>query len=254
MILIILGSGTAIPLHDRGSPSLILLIEGSPVLFDIGPGTLRQLTRIGISYEKIERIFLTHFHPDHTADLIHLLFASRNPAVLRRRSPFVITGPSGLSELINALQDAYHTWLTLPPEMMRIEEVDIGKKVKSEYGNFTVTASLTNHTPNSLAYRVENSSGKTVVYSGDTGFCDEIVDLAKGADLLVLESSFPDGGEIEGHLTPSLAGRIATLAGVERLVLTHFYPECLRSDITSQCRKSYEGELILGEDLLQIRV
>ncbi|MBL7225755.1 MAG: MBL fold metallo-hydrolase [Desulfobacteraceae bacterium] len=254
MILIILGSGTAIPLNDRGSPSLVLLIEGSPVLFDIGPGTLRQLTRVGISYEKIEQIFLTHFHPDHTADLIHLLFASKNPAVLRRRRPFVITGPSGLSELVNALQDAYHTWLTLPPEMMRIEEVDMGKKIKSEYGNFTVTASPTNHTPNSLAYRVENRSGKTVVYSGDTGFCDEIVDLAKGADLLVLEASFPDGDEFEGHLTPSLAGRIATLAGVERLVLIHFYPECLRSDITSQCRKSYKGELILGEDLLQIRV
>ena len=122
MKLIVLGSGTAIPLHDRGSPALILLIEGHPVLFDMGPGTLRQLTRVGISYEKIERIFLTHFHPDHTADLIHLLFASNNPAVLKRRRPFVITGPSGLSGLINALQDAYNTWLTLPPEMMRVEE------------------------------------------------------------------------------------------------------------------------------------
>ena len=254
MKLIVLGSGTAIPLHDRGSPSLILLIEGSPILFDIGPGTLRQLTRVGISYEKIERIFLTHFHPDHTADLIHLLFASKNPAVLKRRSPFTITGPSGLFELINALQDAYNTWLTLPPEMMRIEEIDTGKRVNRECGNFTVTAGPTNHTPNSLAYRVENRSGKTVVYSGDTGFCDEIVDLARGADLLILESSFPDGGEFEGHLTPSLAGRIATLAGVERLILTHFYPECLRSDITSQCRQSYKGELILGEDLLQIQV
>jgi len=254
MKLIVLGSGTAIPLRDRGSPSLVLLIEGSPVLFDIGPGTLRQLTRVGISYEKIERIFLTHFHPDHTADLIHLLFASNNPGVLKRRRPFVITGPSGLSKLITALQDAYNTWLTLPPEMMRFEEIDINRKVKSDYGNFTVTTSPTNHTPNSLAYCVKNRSGKTVVYSGDTGFCDEIVDLAKGADLLVLESSFPDGDEFEGHLTPSLAGRIATLAGVERLVLIHLYPECLRSDITSQCRKFYEGELVLGEDLLQIRV
>jgi ribonuclease BN (tRNA processing enzyme) len=254
MKLIVLGSGTAIPLHDRGSPSLILLIEGNPVLFDIGPGTLRQLTRVGINYEKIGQIFLTHFHPDHTADLIHFLFASRNPAVLKRRRPFVIAGPSGLTEFINALQNAYQTYLTLPPKMMRIEEIDISKKVKGEYSNYTVTNSPTNHTPDSLAYRVKNRSGKTVVYSGDTCFCDEIVDLARGADLLILESSFPDGDEIEGHLTPSLAGRIATLAGVERLVLVHFYPECLRSDITSQCRQSYKGELVLGEDLLQIRV
>jgi ribonuclease BN (tRNA processing enzyme) len=93
-----------------------------------------------------------------------------------------------------------------------------------------------------------------VVYSGDTGFCDAVVELAQGADLLILESSFPDGEACDGHLTPSLAGRMATLAGVERLVLIHFYPECLRTDITAQCRRTYGGELILGEDLLLLRV
>ncbi|MFH1630217.1 MAG: MBL fold metallo-hydrolase [Pseudomonadota bacterium] len=254
MKLIVLGSGTAIPLNERGSPSLVLLIEVAPVLFDIGPGTLRQLTRVGISHEKIERIFLTHFHPDHTADLIHLLFVTKNPAVLRRRNPFVITGPRGLRAFIKALQDAYNNWLTLPPEIMRIEELDTGEKTKSKYGRFTVTTAPMNHTPNSLAYRVEDGTGKAVVYSGDTGVCDEITDVARGADLLVLESSFPDEDACEGHLTPSMAGRIATLAGVKRLLLIHFYPECLRADIASQCRRTYGGELILGEDLLHISI
>jgi len=253
MILIILGSGTAIPLHDRGSPSLVLLIEGSPVLIDIGPGTLRQLTRVGISYEKIERIFLTHFHPDHTADLIHLLFASKNPGVLRRRRPFVITGPSGLSELVNALQDAYHTWLTLPPEMMRIEEIDISKKVERDYGNFTVTAGPTNHTPNSLAYRVEDRSGKTVVYSGDTQYNENLVALAKDADLFICESAFPDGGDVRMHMTPCLAGKAASLANARQLVLTHLYPACDKADITAQCRKTYSGPLIIARDLLRIQ-
>ena len=80
------------------------------------------------------------------------------------------------------------------------------------------------------------------------------VDLAEGADLLVLESSFPDGEEVEGHLTPSQAGHIATLAGVERLVLIHFYPECLHTDIAAQAGKSYGGELILGSDFLSLTV
>ncbi len=254
MNVIILGSGTAIPLSDRGSPSLAVVIEGNPILFDMGPGTLRQLTRVGLSHERIERIFLTHFHPDHTADLIHLLFVANNPAVLKRRRPFVIAGPSGLAGLIADLQGAYHHWLDLPPEIMMIEELGMGKNVRRDCGNFTVITSPTNHTPNSLAYRVEDGEGKAMVYSGDTGFCDEVVDLARGADLLVLESSFPDGDESEGHLTPSLAGHMATLARVERLVLIHFYPECLRSDIMSQCRRSYNGDLILGEDLLHIRI
>lgn len=254
MDVIILGSGTAIPLSDRGSPSLAMVIEGRPILFDMGPGTLRQLTRAGINYEQIERVFLTHFHPDHTADLIHLLFASRNPAVLKRRKPFVVTGPPGTGRLIAALHGAYPDWLGLPPEMMGVEELDMGRNVRRDWGDFTVMTTPTNHTAHSLAYRVEDHEGKAVVYSGDTGFCHEVVDLAQGADLMILESSFPNGDECEGHLTPSLAGRMAAMAGVERLILIHFYPECLLTDVSAQCRTCYTGELILGEDLLLVRV
>jgi ribonuclease BN (tRNA processing enzyme) len=254
MNLIILGSGTAIPRCDRCSPSLAMMIEGRPILFDMGPGTLRQLTRAGIDYEQIEWVFLTHFHPDHTADLVHLLFASRNPAVLKRRRPFRVAGPPGTARLIAALQEAYPGWLTLPPEIMGIEERDIKTTYRKDYGIFTVIATPTDHTPNSLAYRVEDREGKSVVYSGDTGFCDAVVELAQGADLLILESSFPDGHECDGHLSPSSAGRMAALAGVERLVLIHFYPECLRTDVAAQCRRTYKGELVLGEDLLLLRV
>jgi len=78
--------------------------------------------------------------------------------------------------------------------------------------------------------------------------------LARGADLLILESSFPDGQGIEGHLTPSQAGDIATRSGAKRLLLTHFYPECLKSDIETQCRKTYQGELILATDLMSLSV
>ncbi|MFO7600892.1 MAG: ribonuclease Z [Candidatus Desulfacyla sp.] len=254
MNVIILGSGTAIPLHGRASPSIAVVIEGRPILLDIGPGTLRQLTRSGMDYEQIEHVFLTHFHPDHTADLVHLLFASRNPAVSRRRRPFKVAGPPGTARLIAALQQAYPDWLSLPPEVMGIEELGMGKNDRRDYGNFTVITTPTDHTPDSVAYRVRDRQGKSVVYSGDTGFCDGVVELARGADVLVLESSFPDGEECDGHLTPSLAGRMAALAGVERLVLIHFYPECLRTDVAAQCRRTYKGELILGEDLLPVRV
>jgi len=110
------------------------------------------------------------------------------------------------------------------------------------------------HTAQSIGFRIEDNSGNIVVYSGDTGYCEGLVDLARGAGLLILESSFPDGQGVEGHLTPSQAGEIATSSGAKRLVLTHFYPECLRSDIEGQCRKTYQGELILATDLLHVSV
>jgi ribonuclease BN (tRNA processing enzyme) len=254
MELIILGSGTAIPLNHRASPSLALLIDGQLMLFDMGPDTLRQLTKAGLKHEDIARIFITHFHPDHTAGLIHLLFTTKNPSILKKRRPFIIAGARGLKELIHSLQEAYSEWLNLPAEIMKIEELDERQINVMNYPGFKITARPVNHTPNSLAYRVEDQQGRSIVYSGDSGFCDGLVDVAEGTDLLVLESSFPDGKEVEGHLTPSQAGHIATLANVKRLVLTHFYPECLATDITAQCRKSYEGELTLGSDLLHLHV
>jgi ribonuclease BN (tRNA processing enzyme) len=252
--LIVLGSGTSVPLSYRASPSLAFFIEDNIILFDIGPGTLRQLSKIGIGHERIKHIFLSHFHPDHTADLIHFLFATKYPPSFKKRKPFVISGSKGLSEFITRLQEAYDHWLNLPPEIMEIDEIDTQEKVERKYPGFKIITRSTNHTPNSLAYRLESRSGKSVVYSGDTGFCEEIIDLAKGADLLILECSFPDGKETELHLTPSQACRIATFAGVNRLLLIHFYPECLATDITAQCRKSYTGELILGSDFLHINI
>lgn len=254
MELIILGSGTAIPLNHRASPSLALVIEGQLILFDIGPGTLRQLTRAGLNHEDIARIFITHFHPDHTAGLIHFLFTTKSPSILKKRDPFVIAGARGLKEFIKRLQSAYDNWLNLPPEIMKIEELDVHQKIVIDYPGFRIIARPVRHTPESLAYRVEDQHGKNVVYSGDTGFCEELVDLAKGTDLLILESSFPDGEGVEGHLTPSQAGHIASLANVNRLVLIHFYPECLATDITAQCRKSYREKLTLGSDLLHLYI
>jgi ribonuclease BN (tRNA processing enzyme) len=254
MQLIVLGSGTSIPLKDRSSPSLALILDDRTILFDLGPGALCQLARAGLDYEKVAQIFITHFHPDHTADIIHFIFASRNPTVLSRRVPFVITGPSGLKRLLTDIQDAYQNWLTLPSEAMKIDELETGKTSKREYDGFSIFTCPADHTPHSLAYRVETQSGKSLVYSGDTGFSNDIVEIAAGADLLVLECSFPDGKEVQGHLTPSQAGRIASQAKVRRLLLTHFYPECLATDIEAQCRKTYSGELILARDLLRVLI
>jgi ribonuclease BN (tRNA processing enzyme) len=74
------------------------------------------------------------------------------------------------------------------------------------------------------------------------------------ADLLICESALPDAMRVEGHLTPSLAGRIATEARVKRLLLTHFYPECDTIDVEAECRKTYNGPLLLASDLMIVDV
>ena len=212
------------------------------------------MARIGINHEKIAQVFISHFHPDHTADLIHFLFVTRNPPTFEKRTPFMITGPIGFAGFLKQIQKAYDPWLDLPSEMMRIEELDTRKSERRAYRNFDITSQPITHTPHSLAYRVAHRSGRSFVYSGDTGTCDEIVELAADCDLLVLDCSFPDGQNAEGHLTPSAAGTIASLSGCKKLLLMHFYPEVLSTDIASQCRGTYKGELILGRDLLHVRI
>ncbi|MFB0532593.1 MAG: MBL fold metallo-hydrolase [Desulfatiglandales bacterium] len=254
MEIIILGSGTTIPLAERASPSVAIFIEDQLLLMDMGPGTVRQMSIAGLKHEDIDYIAISHFHPDHTADLIHFIFVTRHPPILHKRKPFTIIGPKGFSQFLMLLKRPYGDWLDLPSGLMRIEELSTVEKNKKEFDGFRILSAPLNHTPHSLGLRIQDRVGNTVVYSGDTGYCDEIIDLAQGADLLILESSFPDGKGIFGHLTPSEAGDIAKRSGVKRLLLTHFYPECLRSNIESQCRKTYQGELILAADLMHIKV
>jgi len=110
------------------------------------------------------------------------------------------------------------------------------------------------HIETSIGYRITGADGATVAYSGDTDFCENAVGLARDADLLICEAAFPDAMKVKGHLTPSLAGRIAVEAGVKRLLLTHFYPECESIDVEAQCRRTYDGPLILASDLMVVDV
>ena len=250
----ILGSGTSVPLGDRASPSVAVFIEDQFILLDIGPGTVRQLAIAGLEYQDIDYIVISHFHPDHTADLIHFFFATRYPPVLEERKPFTIVAPKGFDQFLELLKKAYGRWLDLPDRLMSTEELKTGRKDSRKFHEFTIYSAPVDHTPQSLGFRIEDNSGKSIVYSGDTGHCEGIVDLAIDADLLILECSFPDEEAIAGHLTPSEAGDIATRAGAKELVLTHFYPEILTTDIEAQCRKTYQGDLVIATDLMSLLV
>lgn len=254
MNVIILGSGTGIPMADRGSPSLVLISGERPILFDMGPGTLGRLARIGIPHERIGHVFISHFHPDHCADLVHFLFATRNPTMLSKREPFSLVGPRGLRAFLENLEGAYGDWIQLPDRIMTVEELDPEEERERKFDRFRIRSRPTLHSSPSLAYRVTSSSGKSFVYTSDTGDGPELSDFAEGCDLLITEASFPDGQAVEGHLTPSLAGGIAAKARARKLVLLHFYPEILPTDIVAQCRKTYDGLLVLGRDRLHLTV
>jgi ribonuclease BN (tRNA processing enzyme) len=113
----------------------------------------------------------------------------------------------------------------------------------------TITSAPVNHIPGSLAYRVE-AGGRALVYSGDTDVSDSLVELARGADLLILECANPF--KTPGHLTPGEAGALAARAQVPRLLLSHFYPPCDEVDVTALAATEFAGEILRAEDDLRV--
>ncbi len=109
------------------------------------------------------------------------------------------------------------------------------------------------HTNESVAYRIQ-AGRNSLVYSGDAGNRGELIKLAEGADILICECSFPEGWETTDHLNAETAGRIAHLAGVKKLVITHRYPPALSADLAKQISKYYTGELLLATDGLFLSI
>ncbi len=252
MEIIILGSGTCVPSTRRAGPAACVRTEGQTILIDSASGTLRQIVRAGMDYSDVDIILYTHLHPDHVGEFVPFIFATKYAPGYTRTRPVLILAAEGFEKFYQGLKAAFGEWVEPLPGKLDITEVPVTMKTAMQFPPLTISASPVRHTPQSLAYRIEDSSGRSVVFSGDTDYCEELIELASGADMLVSECAAPEGGKIPGHLTPSEAGRIAAKAGVKKLVLTHFYPECDRQDMVTPCRREYDGPVILAEDFMRL--
>nr|HID60189.1 MBL fold metallo-hydrolase [Desulfobacterales bacterium] len=254
MRITILGSGTCVPSLKRSACSMLLRVKDNLLLFDSGPGTIRRLLEAGVHIHDINYIFYSHFHPDHTGELASFLFATKYPPVYQRRGPFTIVAARGFTRFYRGLKTAYGEWIELAPGLLRIIELDNQGADHITCGEFDVDTLPVEHIDSSIAYRITSPDGASIVYSGDTDFCPNLITISKGVDVLVCECALPDSSKVSGHLTPSLVGKIASEAGVKKLVMTHFYPECDNVDIRGECQKFYSGPIVLAEDLQEIEV
>jgi ribonuclease BN (tRNA processing enzyme) len=246
MKIIIIGSGTCVPSQRRASPCVMVKTAQSAILCDTGPGTLRQLVLAGAQISDIDMIIYSHFHIDHTADFCPFIFTSKYGPDLVRSRDLTVMGPPGLMQWYEGLKRVHGQWIE--PELYSINWVETAGE-KHLFNGFSVESSPVKHTQASIAVRIENESGKAVVYSGDTDYCEEIIAISRNADKVLLECSCPEGHKVDGHLTPSLAGRIARESGCKSLVLTHLYPACDSHDLMAPLRQEYGGPCELACDL-----
>ena len=207
------------------------------VLLDLGSGALGSLQRFADPLT-VDAVLVSHLHPDHYFDISGLYVMWRyHPD--GARPPIPVWGPRGIAK-----QSARAYGLRKDPGMSAefdFHEYD-GQPIR--IGPFTITASRVVHPITAYGLRVE-CEGAVLVYSGDTGPCHELVELAAGADLLLAESAFVESADnpVDLHLTGRQAGATATEAGAARLVLTHIPPWHDVEVCLKEARESYGGPL-----------
>ncbi len=249
--VIILGSGAATPQIGRANASYLIRTD-LPLLFDIGPGSLMNLLHAKIDRSELGHLFWTHLHADHISDFIPFFFNEACYSRSNGRGDIALYGPAGTRRLAGNVVRTFPGFSRARFEL-RVKDLKAGQVVR--IGQTRVTACPVKHSPRmkSLGYRVEYN-GRTVAYSGDTVDSPELVRLCRGADLAIVEATFPAERPMAGHLTAPQACRAARAAGVKRLVLTHFDSIWREYDVESECSGLFDGEMILAEDLMRVSV
>lgn len=251
MQLTILGSGTNV--HPRRAAAGYLVRTDQTLLLDFGPRTLSNLIKTGVNRHRITHILFSHFHADHFSDFITFFFDAVIYAKYGggHRPDLTVIGPQGSKRLMTMIMKTFPSF-SRPPFRVTFKEVG-GRSFT--IGETQVTPRTMTHVPDlhCVGYRI-NYRGKALAYSGDSQYCDNLVRLCRTVDVAVLDCSFPANKPGPAHLHAGECGQVAKEAGIDRLVLSHFYPIAERYDVRGQAAEAFRGPIILGRDRLTIRV
>lgn len=252
--LIVLGSGTGWIRPDRNAPGYLVSVEDEFILLlDCGYGVFKQILKIGKRLEDVSAIFISHFHPDHVSDLIPFFFATRYSFGYKRVLPLELYAAHGFLSFFELLKRAFNNWIEPPRYLLKIIELPLAEGYEFSIGPLRAKTSPVKHNLESLALRLEYEN-KVLVYSGDTGYCKSLIDLAKDADLLIVECSNSEELKVDIHLSPEEIGRIASYACVKTLLVSHFYPHSEKKENLDIIKKYFEGNIILAEDFLTLEI
>jgi ribonuclease Z len=275
--VVLLGTGYPRPDPNRAGPSTAVIVHGKYFIVDAGCAVVLRLSALQQPMPPITAVLLTHLHSDHTSGLPDLFNSSW---VMGRKEPLQLYGPRGTQEMVNGLLKFYAEDIHIRRDL--VEELapkgaEIDVHIVSEgnvYKNadLTITAFAVDHRPvePAFGYRFE-AGGKIVVISGDTAPSENLVKFAHGANILVHEVYMPgyfakarsaemtrgDTAEVTQrlgryHTDAEQVGRIASAAGVKKLVLTHMIPPEDSDKIRELAAKNFNGEIIVGKDLTHV--
>jgi ribonuclease BN (tRNA processing enzyme) len=232
-------SGSVVGPDSPASGYLLNAPNTPPLVLDFGGGVLGALQRHADPGEV--QVLLSHLHADHCLDLPGLFVWRRyhpNPPAGRS----IMYGPADTFSRLAAASSPEGGEFDDFSDIFDVHTWADGTAVT--VGSLQVTPRLVNHPTDSFGMRFTDPVGAVFVYSGDTGVCDSVVDLARGADVFLCEASWthdPDNRPAGVHLSGTEAGEIAARAGVAELLLTHIPPWTSREDVISEAKAAFGG-------------
>jgi ribonuclease BN (tRNA processing enzyme) len=245
--------------QDAGGACSGYLIEteATKALLDCGNGVFGKL-RERIDYTELDGVIISHLHADHFLDLVPysyaLTYAPRQQPVPvhtwegtdQPARPRLIAPPDA-REIFRRVVGAWGND-DLIESAFRIEEYAPGDQV--EIGDIRASFHPVPHFVETFAVRISAGGSGEVVYSADTRPGDEIVDAARGADLLIIEGTLPrpERTGIRGHLTPEEAGEHAREAGAKRVVITHISDELGDEWARKEAERGFGGPVEIAHE------
>lgn len=254
MELTIIGCSGSFPGPESPASCYLLSAEHKGrtwrIILDLGNGALGKLQQ-HMALEDLDAVCLTHLHPDHFMDLcgLHVAIRWRPGGWPGKHVP--VYGPTGTDERI-ASAYGLETDPGMHPDF---DFRDWRPRTAETVGPFTITPVPVRHPiEEAYALRVEVAEGaggevRTLTYSGDTDACEGLIEVSRGADVLLCEAAFEDGRDdhLEGvHLNGRRAGLTGAEAGVGRMLLTHIPVWTSQRTLLDKAREVYDGELAVA--------
>jgi ribonuclease BN (tRNA processing enzyme) len=223
--LTVLGSGDAFGSGGRFHSAYLVEAPGATFLLDCGPSILQALKRSQIAPERLDFAMLTHLHGDHFAGLPFLFMEYRYESC--RTRPFAVYGPADVERRVKKLFSALYEKTADEPSPFPISYRELTAGAVTDVAGVRVTPLRVPHVAEleSFAYRIE-VGGKTLVYSGDTAWTDDLVAHTRDADLFICECSTWET-KLDIHVSYPEVARSAPALGCKRLLLTHLGSEPL---------------------------
>lgn len=257
MQLVVLGSGTSVFHPQRASAAFWLETATGSILLDCSADAPHRMAQENLDWANLDAIWISHLHLDHCGGLASFLFGIRHaPQMQSRTKPLKILSCTGVQRLVQAMDDALDRRLLklhFPIEFEEISPTQAGQ-TREVLPGLRATFFSTRHVRQSLAIRLTNERGRSVVYTSDTGLDEGVAKFAREAELLILDCSFYQNKPVQTHLNLPEAMRVAELSAPRRLLLTHLYPEWDEIDLEAAARKLWKGETNAAYDGLRLNI